>query len=571
VAASYSKFDVIDRVDDHYPLRARHRPDPFLDLRPPAGVFCIPGASMENHIEIYDTTLRDGTQAAGLSPTVGDKLRVARLLDRLGVHYIEGGWPGANPKDDEFFERAATELDLRSAVLVAFGSTRRPRSAAADDDQLRKLLDAGTEVVCIVGKSRLRHVTDALRTTPDEGLAMVEDSVRHLRAAGRRVFFDAEHFFDGHGEDPAYAVAVLEVAAAAGAERLVLCDTNGGTLPSAAAAAVAEVRDRFDVALGVHFHNDGGCAVANSIAAVEAGAFQVQGCMNGYGERTGNADLCSLIPNLSLKLGRTTVPAANVELLYTVAHEIAEVLSAPVDPRHPYVGSAAFAHKAGLHTSGLARLDGAYEHIDPGLVGNSPQLLFSELMGRATLLSAAEAKGWDLDADTAQQVVDRVKELEHAGYLFEAADGSFELLVRDAMGWEQPYFTVRSRSVVWDANPAGSTVRASLTIAVGGEDFEVSSDGDGPVHALDQALRAALEPVYPELKGIHLTDYKVRDLDSADGTAARVRVLIETSDGERSWGTVGIHHNVIEASWEAMRDGIVVGLIHAAADPGSTG
>lgn len=519
---------------------------------------------MDNRVEIYDTTLRDGTQASGLSPTVGDKLRVATLLDRLGVHYIEGGWPGANPKDDEFFARAADELDLGTATLVAFGSTRRPRREAADDEQLHKLLEAGTEVVCIVGKSWLLHVTDALRATADEGLAMVADSVAYLRDAGRRVFFDAEHFFDGYRDDPAYALAVLESAGAAGAERLVLCDTNGGTLPVAVQAAVSDVAGRFDVPLGVHFHNDGGCAVANSLVAVEAGAYQVQGCLNGYGERTGNADLCTVIPDLSLKQGRPTVPEENVDHLYAIAHEVAEVMNAPVDPRHPYVGSAAFAHKAGLHTSGLARLEGAYEHIDPVLVGNSPQLLFSELMGRATLLSVAEQEGWDLDAGTAQQVVDRVKELEHAGYQFEAADGSFELLVRDAMGWKQPFFTVRSRSIVMDGTEDGDpAVRASLTVEVAGEQLEVSSAGDGPVHALDQALRAALEPVYPELKGVHLTDYKVRDLDSEDGTAARVRVLIETSNGDETWGTVGIHHNVIEASWEAMRDGIVVGLLHA--------
>jgi len=402
---------------------------------------------MPDQIEIYDTTLRDGTQAAGLSPTVGDKLRVARLLDRLGVHFIEGGWPGANPKDDEFFSRAGDELDLETATLVAFGSTRRAGTAAEDDEQLQRLVDAGTEVVCVVGKSWLRHVTHALRASDEEGIAMVRDSVRYLREHDRLVFFDAEHFFDGYRDEPDFALAVLEAAAEAGAERLVLCDTNGGTLPSEAGDVVGALLDRFPVPLGVHFHNDGGCAVANSLAGVAAGAFQVQGCVNGYGERTGNADLCTLIPNLSLKMGRPTLPEANIELLYPVAHEIAEVMNSPIDRRHPYVGSAAFAHKAGLHTSGLARLDGAYEHVAPALVGNSRKLLFSELMGRSTLLSAAPERGWDLDAETAQVVVDRVKDLEHAGYQFEAADGSFELLVRDTMGWQQQFFTVLSRSV----------------------------------------------------------------------------------------------------------------------------
>ncbi len=519
---------------------------------------------MSDLVEIYDTTLRDGTQAAGLSPTVGDKLRVAALLDRLGVHFIEGGWPGANPKDDEFFDRARNELDLASATLVAFGSTRRPGAVAEDDEQLRLLADAGTEVVCIVGKSWLRHVTHALRASREEGIAMVRESIEHLLGQGRRVFFDAEHFFDGYRNEPDFALAILAAAAEAGAERLVLCDTNGGTLPAEAEQVVGAVLDEFAVPLGVHFHNDGGCAVANSLAAVGAGAFQVQGCVNGYGERTGNADLCSLIPNLSLKLGRETVPAANIELLYPVAHEIAEVMNSPIDPRHPYVGSSAFAHKAGLHTSGLARLDGAYEHIEPKLVGNSPKLLFSELMGRSTLLSAAGDRGWDLDVETAQVVVDRVKELEHAGYQFEAADGSFELLVRDAMGWEQRFFTVLSRVVTLHGDERGEpTAVATLRIGLGDEELEVSSGGDGPLHALDQALRVALEPVYPELEGVHLTDYKVRDLDSADGTAARVRVLITTTNGERDWGSVGIHHNVIEASWQALHDGIVVGLLNA--------
>ncbi len=523
---------------------------------------------MPNQVEIYDTTLRDGTQASGLSPTVGEKLRVARLLDRLGVHFIEGGWPGANPKDDEFFDRARNELSLETATLVAFGSTRRPGTEPEADEQLRRLVEADTEVVCIVGKSSLRHVTQALRSSSEEGIAMVGDSVQFLRNHDRRVFFDAEHFFDGYRDEPEFALAVLQAAADAGAERLVLCDTNGGSLPSAAEEVVAAVADRFTVPLGVHFHNDSGCAVANALAAVAAGAFQVQGCINGYGERTGNADLCSLIPNLSLKMGRETVPAANLELLYPVAHEIAEMMNSPIDPRHPYVGSAAFATKAGLHTSALARLDGAYEHLPPALVGNSPKLLFSELMGRSTLLSAAEDKGWDLDAETAQVIVDRVKELEHAGYQFEAADGSFELLVRDAMGWEQRFFKVLSRSVtLHDDGEAEPTALATLRIGLGDEQLEVSRGGDGPVHALDQALRAALEPVYPELKEMHLTDYKVRVLDSADGTAARVRVLIETSDGKRDWGTVGIHHNVIEASWEAMRDGIVVGLLNAGVAP----
>ncbi len=520
---------------------------------------------MSKPVEIYDTTLRDGTQAEGLSPTVGEKLRVARLLDRLGVDFIEGGWPGANPKDDEFFERAKTELDLGSSILVAFGSTRRPRQTPESDDQLARLLAADTEVVCIVGKSWDRHVTHALNTSLEEGVAMVAESVEYLRSHGRRVFFDAEHFFDGYRDNPEFAVSILEAAAIAGAERLILCDTNGGSLPLHASETVTTLLSRFNVPLGVHFHNDGSCAVANSLAAVEAGAYQVQGCINGYGERTGNADLCSVIPNLVLKMGRD-LSTDHLDHLHPIAHEIAEIMNAPIETRRPYVGSSAFAHKAGLHTSGLARLDGAYEHIDPALVGNTPRQLFSELMGRATLLQVAKERGWSMDAELAQRIVDQVKDLEHQGYQFEAADGSFELLARRTAGWEDEYFELRSLLVTIDADGDGNaSATATLRLTVDGQDVELARSGDGPVHAMDQALRAALEPGYPELNSVHLTDYKVRDLDSSDGTAARVRVLVETSDGDSTWGTAGVHQNIIEASWEALSDGVRVGLLRAKA------
>ncbi len=519
---------------------------------------------MSKRVEIYDTTLRDGTQAEGLSPTVGDKLRVARLLDRLGLDFIEGGWPGANPKDDEFFARAKIELSLDHSNLVAFGSTRRPRQSAKEDDQLARLLAADTEVVCIVGKAWDRHVIHALDTSLEEGLAMVFESIEYLRSHGRRVFFDAEHFFDGHRNNPGFSISILEAAAAAGAERLILCDTNGGTLPTDASQVVTALVGWSEVPLGVHFHNDGACAVANSLAAVEAGAFQVQGCVNGYGERTGNADLCSVIPNLVLKMGRHTLSTDRLDHLNSIAHEIADVMNSPIETRHPYVGSSAFSHKAGLHTSGLARLDGAYEHINPALVGNTARQLFSELMGRATLLQVAKDRGWNMDADLAQRIVDQVKDLEHQGYVFEAADGSFELLVRRAAGWEDEYFELRSLLVTINADSAGeATATATLRLRVGEKEVELARSGDGPVHAIDQALRAALEPGYPELGRVHLTDYKVRDLDSSDGTAARVRVLIETSDNDSTWGTVGVHQNIIEASWEALSDGLMVALIRA--------
>jgi 2-isopropylmalate synthase len=516
-------------------------------------------------LEIYDTTLRDGTQREGLSLTVNDKLEVARLIDGLGVGYIEGGWPGSNPKDDEFFARASEELELENAALVAFGSTCRPGGDAASDPQLRALLEAGTAVVCIVGKAWDYHVTEALRVDLDEGERMVADSIALLRAEGRRVFFDAEHFFDGYRADSSFALRVLRAAHAAGADRLVLCDTNGGVLPTEAAAIVAEVAAAMpDSPLGAHFHNDAGCAVANTLVAVDAGVVQVQGCVNGYGERTGNADLCAVIPNLVLKMGREVVSPEQLAALAPIAHHIAEITNTTIDAHHPYVGSAAFAHKAGLHTSALRRRPDAYEHIDPATVGNTTSMVVSELMGRATVLARAKDKGWDLDAETAGRVVEQVKALEHQGYLFEAADASFELLVRRATGWRQTFFSVDSFRISAQRDEDGvDLVEAEVVVSVEDERFVKTDRGDGPVHALDKALRAALATAYPEIEHIRLTDYRVRDLDSSDGTAARVRVLVETSDRTDSWSTVGLNRNIITASLEAVEEGIVFGLLRA--------
>jgi 2-isopropylmalate synthase len=517
---------------------------------------------MHKTVEIYDTTLRDGTQQEGISLTAGDKVRIARLLDELGVAFIEGGWPGANPKDDEFFARARNELHLETATLVAFGSTRRSGVRPEDDPQLAALLAAQTEAICLVGKAWDYHVEHALRTTPDEAVAMVADSVAYLRSQGRRVFFDAEHFFDGYRANPDFAVAVLTAARDAGAERLVMCDTNGGFLSHEAQRTVGEVLERMGHGtFGCHFHNDSGMAVGNSIAAVLEGVVQVQGCVNGYGERTGNADLCSLIPNLSLKMGYTTIPAERLSRLTAVSHHVADVVNLTLDPHLPYVGASAFTHKAGLHTSALARRADAYEHMAPESVGNATRVVVSELAGRSTVLAKAHAQGLELSTEAAQVVVDRIKELEHLGYQFEAADGSFELLLREAQGWKQDYFQLESYRVFVEHRDGEVIAEATVKVHVGDERIVTTSEGDGPVSALDRALRKALIGNYPAIDRIRLTDYRVRDLDSSDGTSARVRVLIENSDGNDVWGSVGVHENIIDASWKAVVDGIVVGLL----------
>lgn len=513
-------------------------------------------------VEIYDTTLRDGTQQEGISLTARDKLKVARLLDNLGVAYIEGGWPGANPKDDEFFRRAQTELNLEDAILVAFGATRKASSRPEDDEQLAALLAAETEVICLVGKTWDYHVEHALRTTNDEALAMIGDSVEYLRAQGRKVFFDAEHFFDGYRDNPEFALAALRVAHDAGADRVVLCDTNGGFLSHEVQRIVGEVGEALgNATLGCHFHNDSGMAVSNSITAVLEGVHQVQGCINGYGERTGNADLCSLIPNLSIKMGIKTIPEDRLPRLTTVSHHLAELVNLTLDPHMPYVGSSAFTHKAGLHTSALARRSDAYEHLNPATIGNATRVVVSELAGRSTVVAKAQAQGLELSSEDAQAVVDRIKELEHVGYQFEAADGSFELLLREAQGWKQDFFALESYRVYVEHRDNEVVAEATVKVHVGDDRVVMTREGDGPVSALDRALRAALVDTYPEVTDIQLTDYRVRDLDSSDGTSARVRVLCEHADVETAWGTVGVHENIIDASWKAVVEGLVIGLL----------
>lgn len=521
--------------------------------------------SLPESVEIFDTTLRDGAQLEGISLTVEDKLRIADELDHLGVTFIEGGWPGANPKDDEFFQRAATELRLDHATLVAFGSTRRPRGKVDEDPTLRNLLDAGTSAVCIVGKSSEFQVTEALRSTLAEGEAMVADSVRFLRDAGVRVLFDAEHFFDGWFANPEFSLRVLEAAAEQGAETLVLCDTNGGTLPHRVEAVVREITDHFrgDVKIGVHLHDDTGCGVANALASVRGGATHVQGTINGYGERTGNSNLTTIIPNLSLKMGIRTVPAGHLDRLTAVSHHIAEIVNIAPDPQAPYVGASAFAHKAGLHVSAIARRKDAYEHVDPETVGNNTRFVVSEMAGKATLQMKADEIGIELDEPAIGRLIDDLKRLEHRGYHFEAADASLELLMRRATGWEQDFFDIESfRVIVAEAEETRDETEAIIKVRIGGERIMRIGEGNGPVDALDAAIRAAIGDHHPQLERIHLVDFKVRVLDTSAGTGAVTRVLVDSTDGERTWSTIGVDENVILASWRALEDSIVYGLLH---------
>ena len=519
-------------------------------------------------VEVFDTTLRDGMQVEGVSATVEDKLRIAEQLDHLGVHFIEGGWPGANPKDVEFFARAATELTLHNSVLVAFGSTRRPRGKSDDDATLRNLLEANTSAVCIVAKSWDYHVKEALQTTLEEGVEMVADSVRFLTGNGRRVLVDLEHFFDGYRNNPEFALRVVEAALMQGATHLVMCDTNGGSLPHEVEETVARVKAMVgnDAVLGIHCHDDTGCAVANSMAAVRAGVRHVQGTLNGLGERTGNTNLTTVIPNLELKMGFDCLPAGHMNRLTAVSHHVAEVLNRPLNPQAPYVGASAFAHKAGLHVSAIKRAKDAYEHVDPEVVGNGTRFVVSEMAGRATIEVKAEELGLAMDGPAVNQVIDDLKRLEHEGYHFEAADASLEMLMRRAAGWSQDQFRVESMRVITDEHPDGRfTTEATVKVWVGEERFVHTSEGNGPVNAIDAALRAALEPVFPQIGRIHLTDYKVRILDAGSATGAVTRVLIDATNGERSWTTIGVSANIIEASWQALEESLVYGLLHAPA------
>ena len=517
---------------------------------------------------VYDTTLRDGAQQEGLNLSVADKLAIARQLDGLGVGYIEGGWPGANPKDTEFFRRAVDELDLRHAKLTAFGATRKAGVRAADDPQVAALRESGASVVTLVAKSHDRHVELALRTTLEENLAMVRDTVSHLRAEGQQVFLDAEHFFDGYRANRDYALEVIRTAVEAGADVVALCDTNGGMLPPWVGDTVDDVIGSTGARIGIHAHNDTGCAIANSLAAVEAGATHVQGCINGYGERTGNADLVATVANLELKLGREVLPAGLLREATRIAHAVADVTNFPPASRQPYVGTSAFAHKAGLHASAIKVDPNLYQHMDPVGIGNDMRLLVSDMAGRASIELKGKELGFDLsgDRDLVTRVTDRVKALEQRGYTFEAADASFELmLLEEVEGVRPSYFETESWRVITEtlthAGEAEEAVsEATVKLKAAGVRYVVTGEGNGPVNALDSALRAAIGQAFPEVAKFELIDYKVRILDQGHGTDAITRVLIETTDGARSWVTVGVGHNVIEASWGALVDALTYGL-----------
>ena len=521
--------------------------------------------SPDESFHVYDTTLRDGAQREGISYSVEDKLTVARLLDGYGVGFIEGGWPGALPKDTEFFARAATDLNLVNAELVAFGATRKAGIAVADDAQVQALVDSGAPVITLVAKSDVRHVTEALRTTLDENIAMVTDTVAHLVALGRRVFVDCEHFFDGYLHDPDYGVRLLKAAFEAGASVGVLCDTNGGMLPSGISRIVTDVSARTGGRLGIHCQDDTGCAVANSIAAVEAGVTHVQGTANGYGERTGNADLFVVVPDLELKLGMKVIPDGKLRETMRIAHAIAEIANLAPNTHQPYAGVSSFAHKAGLHASALKVNSDLYNHIDATEVGNDMRVLVTEMAGRASIELKGRELGYDLteDPEVVSRVVERVKSLEAQGWTFEAADASFELILQDELqGGRVRPFEVESWRTIVEQRPDGEVVsEATVKVHALGERIIATGEGNGPVNALDKALRAALVQIYPALANLQLIDYKVRILEGAQGTGAVTRVLIETREGERTWNTVGVHENVIAASWWALRDSLEYGLL----------
>ena len=526
--------------------------------------------TIDDSFHIYDTTLRDGAQQEGLNLSVHDKLTIARHLDDLGVGFIEGGWPGANPKDTEFFALAKKELKLKNSTFVAFGATRRPNVKAADDALLGALRDSGAPAVTLVAKAFDRHVDLALKTSLDENLEMIRDSITHLRQEGQRVFLDAEHFFDGYRNNRAYALEVVRVAAESGADVIALCDTNGGMLPDELSQVVHDVLQASSARLGIHCHNDTGCAIANSMAAIEAGVTHVQGTLNGYGERTGNADLVSIIANLELKKDKQVLPVNALREAFRISHAVAEVTNVSPSARQPYVGVSAFAHKAGLHASAIKVDPNLYQYEDPASVGNDMRMLVSEMAGRASIELKSQELGVDLggDRDLIGRVVERVKDMESRGFTFEAADASFELLLHEELAGKRPtFFTIDHWLTTTERSEGSIVTKAEVTVTAQGKEITCSGSGNGPVNAFDRALRDGLNSLYPELAVLELTDYKVRILEGRLGTGAITRVLVETSDGKGEWSTVGVHENVIAASAMALEDALTFGLLRQGRKP----
>jgi 2-isopropylmalate synthase len=510
-------------------------------------------------VKLYDTTLRDGMGGPGMSLSVGEKLKVVRALDELGAQTIEAGFPSSNPKEVELFEQLAG-LELEQATIAAFGMTRRRDRGVEEDEALAILVASFAPVVCLVGKSWGLHLEKVIRVSAEENLAMIADSIAFCRARGKRPIFDAEHFFDGYRDDAAYALECVRAAAEAGAENVTLCDTNGGSLPAFVAAATAAVVEALGdgVEVGIHTHDDAGCAVANSLAAVEAGARLVQGTVNGYGERCGNANLATILPALQLKMGFEVVPPQKLEGLTRTSHYLDELCNMTPNPDQPYVGRNAFAHKAGMHAAGVEADARTFEHLDPALLGNQREILASELSGKATIRTQAAQAGLDLGENEAARAVERLKEREHRGYHYEAAPASFELLLRREGGSYEPLFELESFKVLVEKRATDGAVEteATIKVRVDGERYVRVAEGNGPVNALDSALRGAIADRYPHLADIELTNYKVRILDESHGTGAVTRVLLDSSDGEREWGTIGVSENIIEASWEALVDSL---------------
>ena len=523
---------------------------------------------MKPDVEIYDTTLRDGAQAEGINFSLADKLRIAEKLDAFGVHYIEGGWPGSNPKDMEFFAQARRRK-FKRAKIAAFGFTRRKGVPVEKDDQIRMLLDAATPVITIVGKSWLLHVHEVIRVKPEENLAMIGETIRFLKDHGKVVVYDAEHAFDGYKDSPDYALATWLAAERAGADVVCLCDTNGGCLPSEIARITADAKSKLTARLGIHTHNDCGFGVANAVAAMEVGALHVQGTINGYGERTGNCNLISIIPTLAFKMNKVGVPPASLPKLKELSQFVDEIANIRHDPRQPWVGQTAFAHKGGIHVHAIDRVARSYEHIRPEAVGNHRRVLVSDMSGRMNIIVKAQELGFNLTTDTPElkTILARIKELENAGYEYEAAEGSLALLIRKHLQHQATPFQVDAYHVSMRRDGRDSVCEATIKVRVGDALAHTVAEGDGPVNALDSALRAALVKFYPRLKKVTLTDYKVRILESSTGTAAKTRVLIATTNGRDEWGTVGVSDNIIEASLQALTDAIEYALLRGANGP----